>query len=217
MVGVYGQKNSTALKHEGVSVSPKRSSRSSHPNTPNKQDARYLKTEDRIFRALGVCSRRYRLGLKIRKLCDYAKMAESTFYRHYKSPTQAIEQKEQQVQKEFADLLHQLKNKRLSFRQTYMHFLIFIKHHHYFFDMLPDIGYESTLVKMIEKLYLQFYKEPNHRNKNQCCSFYVYCKEVVGILYWWCTKEQCSNAKIESCLDKVVFLTNNFKHKLCNI
>ena len=126
-----------------------------HPHCKNPQDARFIKTKIKITKAIEQIRKRKSIfNITVSAICKKSKLARSTFYRHYSSLEDAIENWHIQIFTEFLILL-----KEYCKHSSETELLIFLQH---------LIGSEQDLDP---KIITHFLKEEIHSNSKNTKKF----------------------------------------------
>lgn len=174
---------------------------------------RYWRTENKIWRAFVELSTKQKNRLRITKLCEWAGINLSTFYRHYQGVEDLARRMELKVLTEFEMLLKQPNPKKINPEKTLAKVLIFIYQRREVFEKVVRNYEIEILIKMMRMLE-NLIAEDWRRLSNWRRMYEVFGFEVVAEVLVWGEMEEFKIEELERHLGNLIYLYQTAKERL---
>ena len=161
-------------------------------------DGRFLRVEERLFRALGHFLRHDAFASAgIADITCRAKTWKSTFYDHFKDKDDAIQKYNHRYDSDIMSLRNEVINGNISSETAIAKLLYFIsKHKNYYSVCLyrQNLIPFSTIVKLFKPVFVRGWSCYGRAKYDLC--FRIFCGELFGVIYFWGDAEHFDSAKI---------------------
>lgn len=161
----------------------------------NRDDERFLRQEKLIRRGLEQALAQRRIGLKATELCRDAKIANPTFYLHYKNCDDALIQYELALEEAFVKILPRNPRKDLSFTLLLNYIL---QNRHYF-----SSTFQNRNLYLLSRL-IRYAITPKAGLNQKAYALYLW--SVKTMIWCWGEHDGFSEAKLDLYLKKLSML-----------
>lgn len=178
------------------------------------QDLRYQKSEQRLFKSLEKLLQQGKI-IRVCDLCRQAGIFESTFYRHYHSIQELICQREDQMLREFDQVLAKANRRHEKLPRVVDDTLIFIYKNRADFKLLSYVDHDKMPLAIMQKLrpFATSHWE-HYAPKKLSLIYHVYSHEVVAILTTWGEQEDFATNRLARHEHDIVYLTETAVKRL---
>ena len=147
-------------------------------------------------------------GIQVRELCRRAEVSSPTFYRHYSSVDDAVQQIESELVVRFAARLGNLNDMQTGRALTQM--LFYVARNQDYFELVLARGNVRVIVEMLNVLKPVLMRSwPNYGCAELARMWRTYCGAAVGVIVDW-AKVGFKTAEIENYVRHLTVITENF-------
>lgn len=182
----------------------------------NCNDGRFLRVEERLFRALGHFLKHDSFASAgITDITYHAKTWKSTFYDHFKDKDDAIQKYNHRYDNDIINLRDEVINDNISSETAIAKLLYFIsKHKNYYSVCLhrQNLIPFSTIVRIFKPVFVQGWSCYGRAKYDLC--FRIFCGELFGVIYFWGDSEHFDKTKIKEHSTYLSWLAQNATRRL---
>lgn len=156
-----------------------------HAKTTNKLDARYQKSERKIKSAINSLLWHRTITLRVKDICRSAHLNSPTFYRHYRSPSQALTSLENNLVHEFQGLIANIHQDNSLPHKVFNLVFLFIYQNRSYFRTTNQRNNYYVLNQIITHTYQTIAKHPHYRHFSEL-SLNAYYGATAYLVVKWC-------------------------------